>query len=464
MNDIIKLLDLEDSSLIITDISIVDNKKILTLETHPTVHHCPVCNFRMHSRGIKTRTVNHPILQDTYQLVIKLKQRRWRCTNPICQYEANETFNFVHKYRRNSNATDLLIINSFRDLSNTAVKIASTFKTSDTHVLDVFDNYVKMERLPLSDAICVDEVYLNMDYNCKYVLVIQDFHTGQTIDMLHSRRNNVTEPYFASIPREERLGVKYLISDMYNPYLSYTSKYFPNAISVVDSFHVIQWLNHLLETFLRGLLRNFRARDEAKRTAKEQETGRPVAHHISDEVYILSKYSWFLLKSSDNIEYHTELRMDKHFRYYMNSYDYERMFFNLHPDLEQFRNLKDLYVKFNSRNVGNPDQASIELDQLIRTYALSEHDIFKEFALLLYKHKDPIINSFIMTERTGGGKVYDSRLSNGPIESLNRKAKDLKRSGRGYRNFEHLRNRFLFATRNDPALDGREPIKWSDES
>lgn len=463
MHDIIDLLDLEDSSLNITDVTISGNKKIVTLETVPTVHHCPVCNFRMHSRGIKTRTINHPILQDTYQLVIKLKQRRWRCTNPICQYETNETFNFVHKYRRNSNATDLLIVNSFRDLSNTAVKIAEAFKTSDTHVLEVFDNYVKMDRLPLSDAICIDEVYLDMDQHCKYVLVIQDFHTGQTIDMLHSRRNNVTEPYFASIPKEERFAVKYLISDMYNPYIAYTSKYFPNAVSVVDSFHVIQWLNRSLENFLRGLLREYRNRDEAARIAKEQETGRPVSHHMSDEVYILSKYNWFLLKSSSNIEYHTDTRIDRHFRYYMNTYDYERMFFDLHPNLKTYRDLKELYVRFNNRNAGKPSQAAVELDDLIKTYALSEHEIFREFALLLYKHKEYIINSFIMTERVGKGNVYESRLSNGPIESLNRKAKDLKRSGRGYRNFEHLRNRFLFATRNDPALDGREPIKWFDE-
>ena len=463
MHDIIDLLDLEDSSLNITDVTISGNKKIVTLETVPTVHHCPICSFRMHSRGIKTRTINHPILQDTYQLVIKLKQRRWRCTNPICQYETNETFSFVHKYRRNSNATDLLIVNSFRDLSNTAVKIAETFKTSDTHVLEVFDNYVKMDRLPLSDAICIDEVYLDMDQHCKYVLVIQDFHTGQTIDMLHSRRNNVTEPYFASIPKEERFAVKYLISDMYNPYIAYTSKYFPNAVSVVDSFHVIQWLNRSLENFLRGLLREYRNRDEAARIAKEQETGRPVPHHMSDEVYILSKYNWFLLKSSSNIEYHTDTRIDRHFRYYMNTYDYERMFFDLHPNLKTYRDLKELYVRFNNRNAGNPSQAAVELDDLIKTYALSEHEIFREFALLLYKHKEYIINSFIMTERVGKGNVYESRLSNGPIESLNRKAKDLKRSGRGYRNFEHLRNRFLFATRNDPALDGREPIKWFDE-
>lgn len=46
--------------------------------------------------------------------------------------------------------------------------------------------------------------------------------------------------------------------------------------------------------------------------------------------------------------------------------------------------------------------------------------------------------------------IYNSRHSNGPIESLNRKAKDLKRLGRGFRNLEHMRNIFLFATRRNP--------------
>ena len=77
----------------------------------------------------------------------------------------------------------------------------------------------------------------------------------------------------------------------------------------------------------------------------------------------------------------------------------------------------------------------------------SGHEIFREFASLLEKYQDPIINSFIMVEKIGTGKIYDTRLSNGPIESLNRKAKDLKRLGRGFRNFEHFRNRFLYATR-----------------
>ena len=85
--------------------------------------------------------------------------------------------------------------------------------------------------LNLEDAISVDEVFLDMDDNCKYALVIQDLHTGDPIDLLRSRRMNVTEPYFTSIPPEERNSVKFLISDMYNPYISYVDKASPASLN-----------------------------------------------------------------------------------------------------------------------------------------------------------------------------------------------------------------------------------------
>lgn len=118
-----------------------------------------------------------------------------------------------------------------------------------------------------------------------------------------------------------------------------------------------------------------------------------------------------------------------------------------------FRDLKELYLQFNARNGGNPSQAQIELEELIEAYRKSRHEIFREFASLLEKYKSSIINSFIMVEKIGNGRIYDSRLSNGPIESINRKIKDLKRLGRGFRNFEHFRNRFLYATRSVPVLN-----------
>ena len=454
MNSITELLDLEDSDIFISDSKIEGTRKTLTLETRPAAVYCPCCGFRMHSRGIKRRTINHPILQDGYELFLILKQRRWRCINPECRYETNESFRFVNRNRRSTNATDMMIVQSFRDLSVSATSIAKRFHVSDTHVLDVFDRYVKLNRLPLSDIISVDEVYIDMDDYCKYALVIQDFYTGDPIDILRSRRTNVTEPYFVSIPLEERKAVKYLLSDMYNPYIEYVNKYFPNAVSVVDSFHVIQWITRSIDSYIRQLERSFRQRDRILWEQKSAEFGYAVSQPLSDELYLLRKYRWLILANQSTIHYHSDLRMDSHFHRLMNTYDYEDSLFRIDSRLRDLRDLKEMYIQFNSRNAGKPVSAATELDELITYYKQYGDSIFSDFASLLSRFREQIINSFIMVEKIGSGGLYTSRLSNGPIESLNRKVKDLKRLGRGFRSFEHFRNRFLYATRNNPILDG----------
>lgn len=454
MNRITELLDLEDSDVFISDITIQGTTKFLTLETKLCAHHCPSCGFKMHSRGIKKRIVKHPILQDNYELVLILKQRRWKCTNPECRYDISDTFKFVNKRRRTTNATDMLIVYAYRDLMETSASIAARFHVSDTYVHEVFDRYVKMDRLPLTDAICIDEVFLDMDEHCKYALVIQDFHTGDPIDLLRSRRVNVTEPYFVSLPTDEKNSVKYLISDMYNQYISYVDKYFPNAVSVIDSFHVIQWIIRMIDNYIRQLLKKYRQRDRELEEKLSLEEQRSISLPQSDEVYLLQKYRWLILSNRSNITYHSDPRMDPHFRCLMNTYDYEDALFRIDPKLKEFRDLKEKYIQFNNRNAGKPIEARKELDELIPMYQASEYEIFRNFGDLLEKYQDYIINSFIMVEKHGHGKVYESRLSNGPIESINRKVKDLKRLGRGFRNFEHFRNRFLYAARREPILNG----------
>lgn len=454
MNSITELLDLEDCDIFISNTQIEGTRKTLTLETHPGAAYCPCCGFRMHSRGIKKRTINHPILQDGYELFLILKQRRWRCTNPECRYETNESFRFVNRSRRSTNATDMMIVQSFRDLSVSASAIAKRFNVSDTHVLDVFDRYVKLNRLQLPDVISVDEVYIDMDDYCKYALVIQDFYTGDPIDLLRSRRSHVTEPYFASIPIEERKSVKYLLSDMYNPYIEYVNKYFPNAVSVVDSFHVVQWIIRSLDNYIRQMERQFRQRDQEREEQKSAECHYPVFLPVSDELYLLRKYRWLILSNQSTLRYHTDLRMDNHFHRLMNTYDYEDALFRIDHKLRDLRDLKEKYVQFNDRNAGNPVAAATELDELISFYYRCGEPMFVDFASLLSRYREQIINSFVMVSKVGPGGLYDSRLSNGPIESLNRKIKDLKRLGRGFRSFDHFRNRFLYATRNNPVLDG----------
>ena len=183
--------------------------------------------------------------------------------------------------------------------------------------------------------------------------------------------------------------------------------------------------------------------------------------------YLLQNYRWILLKNQKSITYYQNPVFDHHFRYYMNTYDYERKFFEINPHLQEMRDFKEMYIHFNERYAGDPEGASRQLDWLIAFYLNCGNGIFSEFARHLQKYHDPIINSFVMVSRIGPGGLYDARLSNGPIESINRKVKDLKRMGRGFRNFEHMRNRFLFSTRNNPVINGSSdasPIQYFDNN
>ena len=154
-----------------------------------------------------------------------------------------------------------------------------------------------------------------------------------------------------------------------------------------------------LDNYIRQLIKNFKQRD---RELYQQRTGDfdPRAHiPLSNEVYILQKYRWLILANQSNITYHNDLRIDSHFHSLMNTYDYEYALFNIDKKLEDYRDLKELYVDFNSRNAGNPVAAKVELDGLINYYLNCKHKLFQEFGELLERFKEPIINSFIMVEK-----------------------------------------------------------------
>ena len=124
--------------------------------------------------------------------------------------------------------------------------------------------------------------------------------------------------------------------------------------------------------------------------------------------------------------------------------------FSLDPNLEKLRDLKEKYIRFNRSHADRPDEARSAPDALISEYKSNGYTIFEEVAKALSTYKQAVINSFTVIERTDSkGHTIRSRLSNGPMESLNRVPKDMKRHARGYSNFEHIRNRFLFAMRKN---------------
>ena len=371
-NDITKLLDLKDSNIEIKSITVRGNVKEITLEKIPTAHYCPFCNFKMHSLGVYTRTANHPILQDGYVIKLIIKQRRWRCSNDQCHYIITDKFSFLDKRKRNTNVTDFLIVQAFKDVNLSAAQIARRFNVSDTYAIYTFERYVDMKRRQLTNAICIDEVQLKIPKLCNYALVIQDFATGEPIDLVISRRKEITEPYFASIPRNERAKVKYLVTDMYQPYLNYVDTYFPNAISVVDSFHVIQMINRKIQEYIRRIIRKLNEKDEARHARLEQELGRRIGFVHSREYYIVKEFQWLILKNRSDIKYSSKAHFDHKFNCYMSIYDYEHELFKIDSNLAIFRDLKERYISFNNKYVGNHKAAASGLSEIIQILVLCQ--------------------------------------------------------------------------------------------
>lgn len=455
-DNIIDLFNLKDPNIKTTILESTDSRITLSVTKKIQRTFCPLCNHIMHSKGIYKRTVKHPILQDGRTLTLKINQRRWKCTNELCQYQLNDKFSFVDKYRQSTNVTDLLIVEDFRNYNNSVLDIASKFGVSDSHVIEVFSRYVDMKRETLPEILSIDEVHINILPESEYALLILDFITGEPVDLLPSRKNSTTEDFFLNIPIEERRQVKCLISDMYNPYISYVNKYFFNAVSVVDSFHVVKLINDKINNYLIKITREFQHRDEQRHRDLETKKGFKIRFKQSDEVYLLKRYRWLILKNHNNIDYSHKARFDRHFRYFMDIYDYEDKFFSIDPNLSDFKKLKNIYIEFNNSYLNDLDGARNRLNEIIEIYESSNHRIFIDIAKTLKQYKESIINSFITIQVDGKKK----RLSNGPIESINRIPKDMIRHCRGFSNFNNFRNRFLFAKRkNAPILAIPKPLE-----
>ena len=450
-NHITQLLDIKDSGITVLQVKETSTTKTVLLEKQLTYHFCPVCGCRMHSKGIYLRKVNHPILQDGKQLILHIRQRRWICSSPSCRNIETDEFSFVDKGRRNTNLTDLLIIDAFRDPNLSAVAIAKRFHVSDSHVIRTFARYVDMKRRDLPEALCIDEVYLNTDPYAKYALVLQDFYNNEPIDLVKSRRKAVTLPYFSNIRLSERKRVKYLITDMYDPYLSYADLYFPNAVSVVDAFHVIQAINREFHRYITRVIRKLDERDHKRHDDLQQELHRLIEFRHSRDYLVLKKHQWLLLKNADHLKIYSQPRYDKQLGRQMTTYDYFDWMYRIDPNLKHLRDLKETYIHFNNKYAGDPKGARKALPQVISLYRDCPYEMFHDIAGMLETHFDQIINSFILLEKLSGDKA---RLSNGPIESLNRIVKDMKRMGRGYRNFEYARQRFLFSQRHNAGILG----------
>lgn len=296
-------------------------------------------------------------------------------------------------------------------------EIANTYKLSSMRIIQLFDQMVPyVPRRILTKEICIDEIKFSDNSEGKYICLISDFRTGDCIDVISNRRMDYLNDYFSKIPPGEAKIVKVFISDMYDGYATIQRKYFPNAIHVIDMFHIIRQLSSATNRLRTRLMNE-----------------RKIKYGEDDLYYKFMKNKWklFLCKKTKT---HDKTYTPKG-GIEMNCFDLIQECISLDMNLWDAYNM--LQELFNFHHYSTFEDANRFLDRMINKLKAGGNEILEDVANTYTKWRIGIINAFTM--RYDRNRAY----TNGVAEGNNNVVTSLVKIAYGYGKFERFRKRIL---------------------
>jgi len=240
-------------------------------------------------------------------------------------------------------------------------------------------------------AIGIDEILIHrghqyatlvyqIDANCRRLLWIGKARTAKTLLR-----------FFRKFGRERSAKIEYVCSDMWKAYIKVVKKKVPQAVHILDRFHIVANLNKALNE------------------VRAAETKR-----LKDKGYeaVLKGSRWCFLKRPDNLTDNQHYTLKELLKYNLKSVKA----YLLKEDFQQFWK----YV--------SPVWAERFLDAWCTRVMRSKIEPMKKQAKSIRKHKELILNWF------RAKKLFNS----GIVEGLNCKAKLTMRKAYGFRTFEGL--------------------------
>ncbi|CDR30496.1 Transposase and inactivated derivatives [Acholeplasma oculi] len=429
-DNITKLYKLENINSKIESLDTTIDGEVLTLHLKLLKDNinCPQCQtYPMYFHGFRLKKLIHSVSLE-HQVKIAYYARHNRCkTFNKTIYETNP-FNQV--YERISLKTKLSILNHLKDIHHNFADTAKLFNVSSQSVINIFDKHIDAHPRKLGEVISIDEVFTNKMNKYKYACVILDFNTSKIIDIIATRHKNYLTEYFFRIPREERLGVKAVVIDMWLTYYDVAKFCFPNAFIAIDSFHIIKNLNEAIKQIRIQIQRKY-----------DQDSSR--LEYNDMYYYMLKKFHYFFVKDYENI-YDGKIRVYKMKGYWHKS-EILSYLLKIDNSLTKAYRLKEAYRVFNlTASFNDCDE---RLDELITEFRNSEFEIYRTFGQTLNTWRDSIKNSFI--------RIDVRRISNGPIESINNKIKTIIKNSNGIRYFYRFRNKVLYSINKDVPITNK---------
>lgn len=336
-----------------------------------------------------------------YYSILRLKKQRYLCKHcgkaftlksDIVDYGC-----FISKAVKLNIAKELINKISEKDVSinnnvscNTVERIIDSYYNSKT----LYRNY-------LPEVLSFDEFKSVKSADGAMSFHLCDGTTGQTIDIVEDRRLFSLLKYFLYYSFNARSRVKFIVIDMYSPYISLINKMFPNAKIIIDKFHLTQLISRSLnKTRILSMKSNKKDYNKLKRYWR-------LVLKARDKLDC-SKWKRFtcfdnLMTEVDVVDYLINTSKELHDTYIV----YQDLLFAI-----QHNNLILLNNALNS-NLSN-----------ISPYLLTSINTLKEFL--------PYISN-----------TFNNHYHNGFIEGNNNFIKVLKRIAFGFRSFTRFKARIM---------------------
>jgi len=241
------------------------------------------------------------------------------------------------------------------------------------------------------EAIGVDEIQWQRGHH--YLTLVYQIEDGmkRLLWVARERTEESLRGFFQFLSAEARLSIRYICSDMWQPYLKVIAGQLQQARHVLDRFHIMKKMNEALDEVRRG---------EAARL--QRDGYEPVLKHSR----------WCLLKRPENLTEKQTVKLAELLQYNLQSV-------RAHLLREDFQR----FWQYTS-----PAWAGKFLDEWYTRSLRSRIGPMKKIARSLREHRHLILNWF----RARG------TVSAGAVEGLNNKAKLTTRKAYGFRTYEAI--------------------------
>ncbi|WP_125982757.1 ISL3 family transposase [Loigolactobacillus iwatensis] len=368
---------------------------------------CPQCgvlnNRRIINYGWRETTVRLPqTLGNT--VILKLKRRNFWCKDCHSTFLAQTTL--VPKNCTISNLTRHDCLEKLQD-SVSLKHIANELSTSDSFVgrqLMYAERDFQLNMHALPEIILMDEIKSTKSAQDSMSFEFMDGETHEFIDILSFRTINQLEKHFNRYDSTARGNVKIIVTDMNYTYPKLAKSVFPNAIVIIDKFHIINAINRAFNKTRIRLMKKFAT--------------------SSREYRALKRYWKLLLVPTEQLDFENFHKWTN-FSHLITATDVVNNLLSLDPELKQaYKVLNNVRTAIKNKDWNNYNAAFWNIK------GCSEE--MQSSLEMLETHHDEIHNTFIY------------HYTNGPLEGSNNKVKAIKRVSFGFRSFFRFRTRVLY--------------------